>query len=122
MRKFSEKIVKAIGEAKDLVEKIMRWRQMQLDEILHVRYEPNKKSAKSQFQAILADVNEDPQKIEEAMKLFEISEGLAGEVPLMDALYEMEITDEQRAEIEHKKKLKQQREMLLHHSRLKDKR
>lgn len=113
-KKFSKKIIETLGEAKELVEKILRWRQMKLDEVLRVKYEPHKQASRSHFEAIMADVNEPQKQVEEAMRLFEISEGLASELPLMDTLYEMEISDEEKAEIEYKKKLKQQREIQAH--------
>ncbi len=106
MRKFSDKIVQVAGSAKDLIEKIIRWRAMQLDRLLHVKYEPNKNTSLSQLEAIFADVNEDPQKIQEQLKIQSLAENIS-----LSGIDSIEISDEERAEIEYKKRLKQQREM-----------
>ncbi len=110
MKKFSDKFKHIADEATDLIEKIMRWRQMKLDELLHVKYEPHKKTAKSQFDAILADVNENPQKVEEVLKIHSITDSITRD-NIIEALNEITLTDDEKAEIEHKKRLKKQKEI-----------
>jgi hypothetical protein len=109
MKKYNEKVVKIIGEAKDLIEKILRWRKIQLDRILHVKYEPHKSSSQSQFEAIMADVNEGQEKVTEYLKIQSLAEGIS-----VEGLDTVGLSYDEKAEIEHKKKLKQQKEMQLH--------
>jgi len=121
MRKFSDRIIKTATEAKDLIEKILRWRRMKLDEMLHVRYEPQKQSGKTHFEAISADVNEPLHEIETTLKMFALAEDISSELPMMETLSEIDLTDVQKAEIEHKRKLKQQREQFAHNEMAKGK-
>lgn len=110
MKKFSEKIVKVAGEAKELIEKIMRWRAMELDRLLRVKYEPHKPSAKSHFEAIMADVNEEHLKVEEMLKLHALAEEISGN-KLVEGFDKIDISDAERAQIEYQKELKRQKEM-----------
>lgn len=111
MKKFNKKIVEVADAAKDLIEKILRWRDMEMDRLLHIKYEPHKSSAKSHFEAIMMDVNESGVKVEEYLKIQQLAEGLHAEIPNLDLISEIELSDDERADIEHKKRLKKQKEM-----------
>jgi hypothetical protein len=113
MAKFSKKVTGIIDEAKDLVEKILRWRQLQLDRILHVKYEPHKASSRSQFEAIMMDVNESEIKVEEYLKIQSLAEEISGQ-NLIGALDAVDLSYDEKALLEHKKKLKKEKEMQIH--------
>ena len=113
MKKYNEKVVKVINEAKDLVEKIMRWRKMQLDRILHVKYEPHKSSSQSHFEAVMADVNESRERVEEVFKIQSIAEHIS-ENNLIEGLDNIDLSYDEKVSVEQKKRLKQQKEMHMH--------
>jgi hypothetical protein len=122
MKKFSDKVKQVADNAKDLIEKILRWRAMELDRLLHIKYEPGKHNSKSHFEAIMGDVNEDPKKVEEMLKLHELSGKLLEEKLFLEGFSDIDLSDEQKAEIEHKKKLKKMREAQMHLEMTKNKR
>lgn len=119
MRKHDPEMKGVIDQAYDLVQKILRWRNMRLEKSLHIKYEPNKSASQSQLEAILADVVEPIQQVEEVLKLHYISDSLAAELPMIgveniDLSWEEKDNIKVKADIEHKKRLKEQKEMQLH--------
>ncbi len=110
MKIFSKKIIEVAESARELIEKILRWRRMELDRLMHVKYEPHKASSRSQFDAIMADVNEDHEKVTEMLKIQALAESIS-ENNLVAGLDAIDLNYDEKARVEHKKELKRQKEM-----------
>lgn len=126
MEQIKDRIKSVANEAKDLIEKILKWRAMKLNPPPHIKYEPHKTGHSKHLDAIMADVNEDPRSVESALKMYALADEISvKEIGLTNILgnlniAESELSTEEKAKIEHEKMLKKQREMQIYSKLTKD--
>jgi hypothetical protein len=113
---MSDQIKNIVNKEQEEKKKINKWREEKLEEELHVKYDPSKKTSITHLDAIMADVNEGENKVKdflstqiEAQKL--IKENFASLAGLAGLSFSTE--NEAKKEKNHREELKRQREMKL---------
>jgi len=117
MANNKEKLSKIFSTALELLSKIFRWRSEKLDKNMHVKYDPNSKSAKSQLEAILADINENPQAVQETLKMAYLAENFSSTPGTGFENIELSTKGDTDKEVNHRKKLKEEQETRSHLSK-----
>lgn len=111
---MSEKIKNIINKEEKEKKRIEKWQGEEMDETLHVKYDPNSKNARSHLEAIMADVNEGEQKVKSNLRTDKLAHDiLNADSELMHILEGMSFAsaDDIKRIKSHREELKRQREM-----------
>lgn len=118
---MQDKFKETLTEKPEVKTQITEWNGMELDENLHVKYDPTERSSKSQLEAILADINEASQHVEENLnKEYDLKNLALKNLDFLGELKDIGLglnflgKDEAEKERKHREELKRERENLSH--------
>ncbi len=118
---MQDKLKNTLGQKPEIKPQINNWQNHELDENLHVKYDPTEKRSVSHLDAILADINESSQQVEEHLnKEYELKNLALQNLNFLGDLADIGLglnflnKDEAEKERKHREELKRERENLSH--------